>query len=130
MAKAPIRDYRDLLVWQQAIELALLCEAVCEDLPRTKRRLRSQIDRAANSVHSNIAEGNGRFSIPDYLRHLSMSNASLRELDSHLYFVLRKYGPKPSVRAAMDLSPVVARLLAGLIRSLRRRRDRDKDEEK
>jgi four helix bundle protein len=125
MAKDPIRDYRDLLAWQQAIELALLCEAVCEELPRHAWWLRSQIRRAANSVHSNIAEGNGRFSLPDYLRHLSMSNASLRELESHLIFVSRKYTRISATRAARELSPIVAMLLAGLVRSLRRKRDEE-----
>jgi len=119
VANRPIRDYRDLLVWQKAIELALLCEDVADALPRKAWNLSSQIRRAADSVHSNIAEGNGRFSRADYLRHLSMSNGSLRELESKLHFVTRKYGQTKSTTSALRLSLIVAKLLAGLVRSLR-----------
>jgi four helix bundle protein len=129
MAKRRVRDYRDLDVWKQAIELALLAEKVCDRLPRKAWNLASQMRRAANSVHSNIAEGNGRFSRPDYLRHLSMSNASLRELESDLYFVSRKYGRRSDVLEALELAPIVAQLLAGLVRSLRNKKDEDHDEE-
>lgn len=121
MAAGPIRDYRDLLVWQKAIELALVCEDVCETLPGKAGQLASQIRRAANSVHSNIAEGNGRFSRADYIRHLSMSNGSLRELESHLHFAARKYGKTTATESAASLILVVTKLLAGLVRSLRRK---------
>ena len=100
----PIRDYRDLLAWQKAIDLALLIEIICEGLPDTASNLAKQMRSAANSVHSNIAEGNGRFSRADYLRHLSMSNGSLRELESDLYFVARKFGKSAATSAALELA--------------------------
>ena len=125
MAKGPIRDYRDLLAWQQAIELALLCDAICDRLPRHQWHLSSQIRRAANSVHSNIAEGNGRFSLSDYLRHLSMSNASLRELQSDLHFLSRKNWGDTPTRKALNCSYIVAKLLMKLVASLRRERDEE-----
>jgi four helix bundle protein len=121
MGKEPIRDYRDLLAWQKAIDLALANEDVCDAIPRKSAYLTHQMRRAANSIHSNIAEGNGRFSIPDYLRHLSMSNASLKELESDLYFVVRRYGKTPAIERALDLALVVTKLLAGLVKSLRRK---------
>jgi four helix bundle protein len=84
-----IRDYRDLEAWRRAIDLALLVDEMCERLPRRAWRLATHMQAAANSVHSNIAEGNGRFSTADYLRHLGISNASLNELESDLHFVTR-----------------------------------------
>jgi four helix bundle protein len=90
MTHPKVRDYRDLLVWQQAMELALEVEVICERLPRSQWQLASQRRRAANSIHSNIAEGNGRFSRPDYLRHLSVANASRRELQNDLHFLTRR----------------------------------------
>lgn len=87
----PIRDYRDLVAWQRAMDLAVLVDEICDRLPRKAWKLAAQMQSAANSVHSNIAEGNGRFSTPDYLRHLSMSNASLNELESDLHFLTRRY---------------------------------------
>ena len=116
-----VRDYRDLLVWQQAMELALICEEVVAQLPRDQWKLTSQIRRASNSVHANIAEGNGSFSTASYLKRLSDSNGSLRELESHLYFVLRRYGESQPVNRARAQSRRVAMLLAGLVKSLRRR---------
>lgn len=121
MLEGQIRDYRDLLVWQTAIELALLCDEVTDVLPSAASGLSSQIRRAANSVHSNIAEGNGRFSRADYLRHLSVANGSLRELESHLYFTKRRYGNSTTIESAIELCVIVAKLMAGLVRSLRRK---------
>ncbi|HEU4993300.1 MAG TPA: four helix bundle protein [Gemmatimonadaceae bacterium] len=79
--------------------------------------------RAANSVHSNIAEGNGRASVNDYLRHLSMSSASLNELGSDLHFLSRKYGERLGAGKALNLVVETRKPLLGLIKSLRRKRD-------
>ena len=123
VAERLIRDYRDLLAWQKAIELAVMADKIADALPRKAWNLASQIRRAADSVHSNIAEGNGRFSRADYLRHVSMSNASLRELESKLHFIQRRYGPARATEAALDHATVVAKLIAGLVRSLRKGRE-------
>jgi four helix bundle protein len=121
MAGVPIRDSRDLVAWQQAIELALACDLVCDALPRRAWHLASQMRRAANSIHSSIAEGNGRPSTADYLRHLGMSNASLRELESDLHFIRRRYPNLPGIREALVGVPRVSKTLSGLVRSLRRK---------
>jgi hypothetical protein len=55
-----IRDYRDIVAWQRAIDLAVMISGICDRLPRKEWELASQVRRAALSVHSNIAEGNGR----------------------------------------------------------------------
>lgn len=55
-----IRDYRDLIAWQRAIELAVAIGEICDKLPRKEWELVSQMRRSATSVHNNIAEGNGR----------------------------------------------------------------------
>ena len=80
-----------------------------------------QIRRASASVPANIAEGNGRRTRPDYLRHLSIANGSLLELESHLLLAerLRIVDAARLARAA-DLSGHVGRMLHGLIRSLTR----------
>jgi four helix bundle protein len=59
---------RDIVAWQRAVDLAVLIGALCDRLPRREWELASQMRRAATSVHSNIAEGNGRGSTSDYLR--------------------------------------------------------------
>lgn len=119
MSNPRIRDYRDLLVWQKAMELALLCDDICERLDKRLGYLAIQIRKAANAVHANIAEGNGRFSRPDYLRHLSIGNGSLRELESHLHFLRQKRPGLSRVDDAMQLATTTSKLLAGLVRALR-----------
>ena len=117
-----IRDYRDLVAWQRAIDLAVLVDAICNRLPRHSWKLAAQMREAARSVHANIAEGNGRFSTADYLRHLAISNGSLSELESDLH-VLHRTRPSPEVTAALDLTLQTRRPLAGLVKSLRKKKE-------
>jgi four helix bundle protein len=81
-----------------------------------------QLHRAAVSVPSNIAEGHGRSRTGDYLRHLSVAVGSLMELETQVQ-IARQLGyiPKDAEEALLDASGVLGRMLAGLIRALRRR---------
>jgi four helix bundle protein len=117
-----IGDYRDLVAWQRAMDLAVLVDEICERLPRKAWKLAAQMQSAANSIHANIAEGNGRFSTADYLRHLSMANASLNELESDLHFVTRRYPNIEQATKGQELAVAVRKPLWGLIKSLRRKR--------
>ena len=119
MEKTRIRDYRDLIVWQKAMDLAVASEKVCAQLPGRANHLASQMRRAAGSIPANIAEGNGRFSRPEYLRHLSIANGSVRELETHLELAARNYGRTPNIAAALELTLEVSKLLAGLVRALK-----------
>jgi four helix bundle protein len=121
MQKAPIRDYRDLIVWQKAMDLAVACEKVCVELPARASSVATQIRRAAVSIPANIAEGNGRFSRLDYIKHLSIANGSVKELETHLEFSARAYGRTVAIEVALKLAVEVSRLLAGLVRALRGR---------
>jgi four helix bundle protein len=119
MTTPKIRDYRDLLVWQKAMDLAVIVDEMCEGLDGRLSYVVHQIRKAANSIHANIAEGNGRFSRPDYLRHLSMANGSLRELESHLHYLKRRRPGLARIDEALNLALNTSRLLAGLVRALR-----------
>jgi four helix bundle protein len=114
MQKAPIRDYRDLIAWQKAMDPAVACETVAVELPGRASNLASQIRRAATSIPANIAEGNGRFSRPEYIRHLSIANGSVKELESHLELAARTHGRTAAIEVALKLALEVSRLLAGL----------------
>src|SRR5688500_9504376 len=109
-----IRSYKDLIVWQRAMELAEAAFDIAGSLPRDSASgLTSQIRRSAVSVPANIAEGHGRLSRADYLRHLSIARGSLMELQTLLALAHRLYGP--SVAVADPISQETAMMLNALI---------------
>ena len=118
--RRPVRSYRDLKVWQRSMELAVECHRLSRALPRRGAAgLGAQIERAAASVPANIAEGCGRRTRPDYLRHLSIANGSLLELETHVLIASRLGLLKPGQLATvLGLSAETGRLLSGLIRKL------------
>ncbi len=80
-----IRSFRDLRVWQGGIKLVRDVYDVTSRFPRNETYgLASQMQRAAVSVPSNIAEGHSRESTKEYLQHLSIAQASLAELETQL----------------------------------------------
>lgn len=80
----------------------------------------SQLRRAAVSVPANIAEGHGRRRRGDYIRHLSVANGSLMELETEFLIAVRlRYLNAEDVQRVSERSAAVGRMLAGLTRSLR-----------
>ena len=78
-------DFRELKVWQKAVDLAIEVYSLTSQLPKEEKfALSDQMRRAAVSVPSNIAEGHGRDSSKEFVRFLSMSRGSLRELSTQL----------------------------------------------
>ena len=85
-----LQSYRELEVWQRAMDLAITCYAIAARLPAEERfGLATQIRRAAVSIPANIAEGYGRAGRGEYAYHLSVANGSLKELETHLEVVRR-----------------------------------------
>lgn len=79
-----IKSYRDLLVWQKAIDLVVNAYRATAAFPKTETYgLTSQIRRAASSIPANIAEGYGRGSRKEYVQFLSIAQGSLKELETH-----------------------------------------------
>lgn len=77
------RSYRDLIVWQKSIALCKAVYLTCESFPRSELYgLASQMKRAAVSVASNIAEGQGRQHPGEFRQFLAVANGSLAELDT------------------------------------------------
>jgi four helix bundle protein len=87
-----VKSYKDLVVWQRAMDLTSLAYQVTAELPPDERfGLISQARRAAVSVAANIAEGHRRSSTKDYLRFLSFSAGSLAELETLIELSSRLY---------------------------------------
>ena len=116
----PLRSYRELVAWQLAARLGLEVYRVASRLPSSERfGLQSQSQRAAVSVASNIAEGYGRRSRREYVHFLYIARASLRELDTHLYFVEQlALVSSVELSAAVSLCDRTGAVLERLIRSL------------
>jgi len=87
-----IKSYRDLLVWQQAMDLAEAVYALSRDWPREELYgLTSQVRRASVSVAANIAEGYGRDNRKSYAHFLRIAQGSLKEVETHL-FLSERFG--------------------------------------
>lgn len=123
MTQRLIRSYRDLEVWQRAIDLVEMVYHVTDPFPRHETYgLTAQMRRAAVSVPSNIAEGHGRSGPREYLHHLSIANGSLMELETQV-LLSRRLGYLSPERETTLLtrSAEIGRMAAGLIRALQRR---------
>jgi|ERR1041385_134659 four helix bundle protein len=118
-----VTSYRDLTVWQQAMDLVDLAYELTKHFPKDERfGLTAQLQRCSVSIPSNIAEGHGRDHLGEYLHHLGIANGSLMELETQVLIAARRsYIAKDEAERVLALSRVVGRLLAGLVRALKLR---------
>jgi four helix bundle protein len=80
-----VRGYQDLLIWQKAMDLAKYVYRLSGSLPRHELYgLASQLQRAAVSVPSNIAEGQSRLHTAEFRQFLYHALGSLAEVDTQL----------------------------------------------
>jgi four helix bundle protein len=117
-----MESYRQLEVWQLAIDLSERCYRATMKLPPTEIfGLRAQLRKSAVSIPSNIAEGHSRRSTGAYLHHLAIASGSHAELETQLE-LCRRLGllKGEEIEAVCELTRTVGRLLGGLIRSLER----------
>jgi four helix bundle protein len=86
------QDYRDLIVWQKAIDLTVCVYQLARSFPKDEvYGLVPQMRRAAVSVASNIAEERGRLNVGEFRQVLGVSQGSIYELQTQL-LVARKLG--------------------------------------
>jgi four helix bundle protein len=116
----PIRSYRDLRVWQGAMNLVDEIYTLTELFPKEERyALAQQLQRAAVSVPSNIAEGFGRSSTKDYRRFLAIARGSVYEIETQLEIARRRdYISSAEVVAATERATSVIKQINALRKSL------------
>ena len=114
------RSYRELVVWRRSMELVREAYKLTRHLPKEEiYALSSQIRRAAVSIPSNIAEGNGRNTTKDYVRFLSVARGSKYELDTQLQICVDlQYLTPEQIDNAIRLSEEIGRMLNVLITKL------------
>jgi len=121
---AVIRTFKDLVVWQKAFQLTLAVYRAAEGLPIHERYgLTSELRKTARSIAYNIAEGHRRASTPDYIRFLDIARGSAAELETQFLLGEALGYLEPKVwRMFLARLGDIDRMLAALVRELRRRR--------
>ena len=115
-----LQNYRDLVVWQTAMDLAFQTCLLVKTFPRHEMfGMTSQLRRAAMSIPANIAEGYGRHHRGDYLRFLSIARGSLCETETFLILAGRlEYANRTSLQPLWSLCQSTGKMLYQLVRSL------------
>jgi four helix bundle protein len=118
-----VQHYRQLEVWQFAMDLAAKCYLTTKGFPKEELfGLTSQIRRSAASIPANIAEGQGREHTKEFLNHLSMARGSLMKLETHL-MLSQRVGmlQQAELESLLALTDRVSRMLSGLRKALEKR---------
>ncbi len=117
-----VKSYQELETWQVAMKLVAEVYRVTKDFPREEiYGLTNQLRRAAVSVPSNIAEGQGRDSTKEFLHHLAIARGSLYEAETQLLIAKQlEYLKQPDADSLSAMIASIGRLINGLARSLQR----------
>jgi len=112
--------FRDLQVWQKAIQLTVAVYRLTQGFPREETYgLSSQIRRSAVSVPSNIAEGQGRLSVGEFRQFLGVARGSNHELQTQLEIArLLGFGDSMLINQAESLSQEVGKMIYAFLGSL------------
>ena len=120
-----VQSYRQLIVWQRAMELVQSIYKLTKDFPKEEiYGLTSQIRQAAVSIPSNIAEGQGRDSTKEFLHHPSISYGSLMEVETQILIAESlNYLKQEETKLILTKTAETGRLINGLTRSLKSKTD-------
>ena len=113
------QSYKDLIVWQKSIELVKIVYALTKQLPKEEvYGLTSQMRRCAVSIPSNIAEGQKRNSISEYVQFLYIANYSAAELETQLIITREVYSNIDTLQC-QELLQEVQKMTSTLIGKLK-----------
>lgn len=113
--------FKELLVWQKSINFVTEIYKETESFPKSEMYgLVSQIRRTKVSIASNIAEGNSRRSVPDYVQFRRISRESCAEVETQLIISknLCFLNKEKSLKLNQDITEI-SKMLNGLINSLK-----------
>ena len=118
--KGEVNSYRNLRVWQLAMDLVIDCYQTVKFFPKHEQfGLTSQLQRAAVSIPANIAEGHGRSYTKEYLRHIVIAKGSLVELETHIQIADRMhYYDTNKLNELLEKTNSLGRMLTSLRKSL------------
>ena len=112
--------YRDLVVWQRAIQLSVSLYKFTHEFPRDEAYgLITQLRRAGVAVASNIAEGYGRMSTGEYKHYLGVARGANFEVQTQLVIAKELgLGNREKLEAADGLSNEVGKMLTAMLAKL------------
>jgi four helix bundle protein len=115
-----IESFRDLIVWQQAMQLVEDVYALTRLFPRDERfGLSMQMRRTAISIPSNVAEGFRRWRQQAYSNHVSIALGSQGEMETQIEVAIRlEYVTAARAASLVRRVEEVGKMLSGLLRSL------------
>jgi four helix bundle protein len=118
-----VKNYRELIAWQKAMDLVEGVYQVTLKFPRHEMYgLSSQLRRAAVSVPSNIAEGQGRRYTKEFIRFLGIAYGSLQEVETQVILAHRLgYMEEAQETQLLEQCTEVAKLINGLTSALLRK---------
>ena|SRR5208337_1080376 len=116
------RYYMDLIGWQKAMDLVTEIYRLTKKLPKEEMfGLTSQLRRAAVSIPSNIAEGQGRLSKGEFRVFLGNARGSLSEMETQIMIAKNlEYIDAPEAAVLLEMASEVGRILNGLIASMKK----------
>ncbi|HTX75537.1 MAG TPA: four helix bundle protein [Terracidiphilus sp.] len=114
------QSFRELVVWQRAMQLSIAVYRLTREFPRDELYgLTSQLRRSVVSIPSNIAEGQGRTSAGEFKQFLGIARGSNCEVQTQLEIARAlNYGRPELVDDAESLSEEVRKMLFGMLDSL------------
>jgi len=114
------QDYRDLIVWQKAMELTVCIYSLTQSFPKQEiYGLSSQMRRASVSIASNIAEGRGRLNPAEFRQVLAMAQGSIYELETQLLIANSLgFARAEAIKEAESIANEVSKMLRSFIQKL------------
>jgi len=124
-----IQSFKDLLVWQKALTLSVLCYELTKAFPKDEMYgMTAQIRRASVSVPANIAEGHGREHTRSFIQFLRVAQGSLKEPETHLMLAEQvNLAPAAALAPAYAMTDEIGRMLRALIRALQEKLGSESD---
>ena len=114
--------FENLQVYQKAVDLADRVASLAERFPRGYYFLVDQLNRAALSIATNLAEGNGRFTKPDRRNFFTIARGSAQECVPLLEIARRRGFIADAEHTALKANlEEIAKMLSGLINGLDKR---------
>lgn len=116
-----MKTFRDLLIWQKAMDLVTSCYTISTNFPKDEQfGLTAQIRRCSISIPSNISEGFGRGTNKDYHRFLTISLGSLFEFQTQIEIAYNlKYISEENFNKLYEDSRELERMLSAFIRKVK-----------